>query len=642
MSIDSVLSAIQQHTPRHPELLRQLVKELERNPAEIDKLIERLHDSSSSRLRLKQYIERVFQHKDISYCLIESGIANRVGFTAEIFRKFKHSILPEAADNSTFHQTLFRVSDFRVFTTEQLAELFTILEIEVDFNTRFLKNEVIDAIEVLSYRVTAMAIESEFISRFKNNKTVTSFIRQNKEIHALIAQHTLGIQFNPHLVSHIKTLLNDSLKDIAKLRQVSNHQGASLQLTYSLYRITQQIRRLNIMLDLYLQPKTNPIQLASFVKQISENESKKNSLRSFLSETTYLVAYQISEHESKTGEHYIAENPKEHLQMFFSSCIGGIVAVWMALVKIFLHHLPFAPFWHSFTYSINYATGFIGIQVFHGTLATKQPAMTAAKIAHALDVQHDSQEEAIKGMALMIGKVSRSQFISFMGNLVVVFPLAAAIAIGWKFAFGKTIVNEQTAHHLLQDVHPFTTPTLLYASITGVMLFVSGIISGYYDNKVIYSNIPARLRQHKLLKKLLSKRGLIRFSSYIEHNLGSLVGNTVLGFFLGMAGFIGFIFGIPFDIRHITIASANYAVAVVSLFPHLSYQYALACLAGVVGIGLFNFLVSFSMALFVAIRSRRVKFREFRKLIRYTLSYFVKHPRDFFFAPKQERTITEL
>jgi site-specific recombinase len=642
MSIDPVLVSIQQHAPKHPELLKLLMAELERDPTQIEKLITLLKDSDSTRLRLKYYVERVFDHKDISYCLIESGISNRTGFSSEIFRKFKHSILPEAGDNSTLHETLFRISNFKVFTTEQLTELLSALEIEVDFNHQFLKNELIDAIEVLSYRVTAMAIESEFISRFKNNQTVTSFIRQNKEIHALIAQHVLGIQFNPHLVTHIRTLLTDSLHDVAKLRRVSNHQGASLQLTYSLYRITQQIERLNLMLDLYLQPKLQPQQIASFIKQISENEQKKNSIRSLLNETTYLVAYQISEHESITGEHYIADTRKEHIQMFLSSCIGGLVAVWMAIVKIFLHTLPFAPFWQSFVYSINYASGFIGIQVFHGTLATKQPAMTAAKIAHSLDTQNHSEQEAIKGLALMLGKVSRSQFISFAGNLIIVFPLAAILAAVWPYVFGKSMIDTETAKHLLKDVHPFSSPTIWYASITGIMLFVSGIISGYYDNKVVYSNIPARLRRHPLLKKLLSKRNLIRFSKYIEHNLGSLVGNTMLGFFLGMAGFIGFIFGIPFDIRHITIASANYAVAVVTLLPELDWRYALTCLLGVVGIGLFNFIMSFGPALFVAIRSRKVKFKEFRKLMRFTFSYFFKHPSDFFFSPKQERNVADL
>lgn len=642
MSIDNVLQSIQQHTPKHPVLLKQLVLEIERIPSNFEKLLTHLQSSESARLRLKQYIERVFEHKDISYCLIESGIANRTGFKSEIVRKIKHKILPESGDIGTLHETLFRISHFNAFTTEQLHQLFAVLDTEVDFDSKFLKNELIDAIEVLSYRITATAIESEFITRFKNNQTVTSFIRQNKEIHALIAQHVLGVQFNPHLVSHIKQLLEDSIKDVAKLRRLSHHQGASLQLSYSLHRTAQQIERLNILLDIYMQPRISSVKLAQFIKQISVNEGRKNSIRSLLNETTYLLAYQISEHESKTGEHYIADNYKEYVKMFFSSCVGGIVAVWMTIVKILLYKLPFAPFWQSFTYSLNYASGFVGIQVLHATLATKQPAMTAAKIAHSLHSGEGEQEQDFKGLALMIGKVARSQFVSFAGNLLVVFPLAAFVALVWPNLFGSQLVQVYAAKKMLHDVHPFLNPTWMYASITGFMLFLSGIISGYYNNKVIYSNIPSRLRRHVVLQKILSKRYLIRFSKYIEHNLGALVGNVCLGFFLGMAGFIGFIFGIPFDIRHITISSGNYAIAIVTLVKEIHWSYALICLVGVIGIGVFNFLISFSLALFVAIRSRNVKYKELKKLLYFTSTYFRKYPADFFFSPKQERKESDL
>lgn len=638
MSIERVFLSIQQHIPKHPLLLQQLVVALQKAPAQFEKLIAQLKQSESSRLRLKQYIERVFLHKDISYCLIESGISNRTGFVSEIFRKLKHKVLPETSSISTFHETLFRISDFNHLSVEQLEKLLAELQITVNFDQSFLKKEIIDAIEVLSYRITAAAIESEFISRFKDNQTVNSFIRQNKEIHALIAQHVLGVPFNMHLVSHIKNLLNESMHDLSKLQRASKQQGVSLQLSYALHRTAQQIERLKTLLDLHSNPKVDAHQLASFIKQICVNEQRKNSIRSLLNDTIYLLAHQISEHESKTGEHYIADTRKEYTAMFFSSCVGGVVAVWMTLIKFFLHKIPFAPFWQSFAYSINYATGFVGIQVMHGTLATKQPSMTAAKIAHSLDTKDSTTQQSIKGLALMIAKVSRSQFISFVGNLIIVFPLAALIAWIWQISVGTPLVDEKTAQHMLHDVHPFASPTWFYASITGVMLFISGIISGYYDNKVVYSHIPARLRRNKVLQKVLTKRGLIRFTIYIENNMGSLVGNISLGFFLGMAGFVGFIFGIPFDIRHITISSGNYAIAIVSLLHVVHLKYALICLLGVLGIGVFNFLISFILALFVAIRSRKVQFKEVKKLILITFTYFRKHPSDFFFAPKQERS----
>ncbi|MES2689325.1 MAG: hypothetical protein V4658_02915 [Bacteroidota bacterium] len=645
MSIERILLQVQQSAPRHPYLLKELLAEISGSPANFEHCIQLLETSEAGRLRLKFYIERVFHRKDITYLLIDSGIARRTGFTSEIVRKIKHTFIPEEKDKTTFHETIAVVfSGGKVvsrFTQTQLTRLLEVLQLEVDFNDHRLKHELIDAIEILSYRITATAIESEFINKFRRNKTLNSFIKQNKEIHALIAQYTLGVTFNPHQVRHIKQLLDESVEDINILKRNSYHQGVSLQFTYSLHRISRQIERLKVLFDIYMEPKLRGGRLGTLLHTFLQGETRKNSIRKQLDETTYLLAYQISEHESRTGEHYIAETPAEYKTMFGSSSKGGVFASLMTLVKIVLHHIPFAPFWQAFAYSLNYAAGFVGIQVTHATLATKQPAMTASRIAHSLD-KKDSDENSIRGLALMIGKVARSQFVSFAGNLLVVFPLSFVIAIAYFYIFGEPLVNRQQAYKMMQDVHPFLNPTWFYACITGVFLFLSGIISGYYDNKVIYSNIPLRIRHHPWLQKVVSKRALVRLSRYVETNLGSLIGNMSLGFFLGMAGFIGFIFGLPFDIRHITISSGNYAVAFFTLMDDIKWQHALTCLLGVLGIGVFNFIVSFGLAIFVAARSRKVKASQFIDLVKWTWVYFKKHPGDFFFPPKQERLVDDL
>jgi site-specific recombinase len=643
MSIEGIFQKIDQHQPKHPELLKQLWDEVKNSSATFDRLISRLQADEKARVTLKGYINNVFQHKDLTYAFVESGISSRTGFTAEIIRKIKHSILPEERDDEAFHQVLFDVFKQSQLSPSKLICLFETLEIELDFGNPIRKAALLDAVEILSYRITASAIESEFIRKFKRNKRLQSFILQNKEIHTLLAQHTLGIAFNPHLVNHIKKLLKESLSDIQVLKKNAHHQGISLQLTYALHRISQQIERLNLLLDFYLQPKLSSEQFAKLVFELMHNEQNKNSIRRQLNDTTYLLAYQITEHESRTGEHYIADTKADFNKMFRSSCGGGIFASLMTVCKIGLHHLAFAPFWQAFAYSINYAAGFVGIQLTHATLATKQPAMTASKIAHALDHKGNTNNaDSMKQLALMIGKVSRSQWVSFAGNLLVVFPLSFGIAWLWSIATGENLVTDSEAQKMLHDVHPYLNLTWFYASITGVFLFLSGIISGYYDNKVIYSKIPTRIRSHPALQRWLPKRLLIALSKYVEHGLGSLIGNICLGFFLGTAGFIGYIFGLPFDIRHITISSGNYAIAMFTLLESVQWQYALVCLVGVLGVGVFNFIVSFGLAIFVAARSRKVKAVQFVDLMKWTGIYFRKYPKDFVWAPHQERQVDEL
>jgi site-specific recombinase len=97
-----------------------------------------------------------------------------------------------------------------------------------------------------------------------------------------------------------------------------------------------------------------------------------------------------------------------------------------------------------------------------------------------------------------------------------------------------------------------------------------------------------------------------------------------------MAGFIGEIFGIRFDIRHITISAGNTSIAVYGLGIHnIDRWYLVTVLLGVLGIGFLNFLVSFSLAFFVAVRSRGIKLRDYPEFLGILWRYFRNSPMDF-------------
>nr|WP_261863826.1 site-specific recombinase [Psychrobacter sp. JCM 18900] len=56
----------------------------------------------------------------------------------------------------------------------------------------------------------------------------------------------------------------------------------------------------------------------------------------------------------------------------------------MATIKILAYHLALAPMGRAFINSMIYGLGFVFIHVIRGTVATKQPAMTAAAIASTI------------------------------------------------------------------------------------------------------------------------------------------------------------------------------------------------------------------------------------------------------------------
>ncbi|MFI5156459.1 MAG: hypothetical protein ACHQEM_09750, partial [Chitinophagales bacterium] len=177
---------------------------------------------------------------------------------------------------------------------------------------------------------------------------------------------------------------------------------------------------------------------------------------------------------------------------------------------------------------------------------------------------------------------------------------------------------------------------------TGFFLFLSGIIAGYVQNKIQYAHIAQRLIHHPLLEFSLPEKKLIRLANYLEKHAGAIVGNISLGFMLGMAVLIPNIFGIPFDIRHITISAGNVAIAVYGLgIDQISPLYLLTILLGVLGIGFFNFLVSFTLAFIVAVKSRGVHLKDYPEFIGILTRYFFRKPLNFIRPPRQSSSETE-
>jgi site-specific recombinase len=208
--------------------------------------------------------------------------------------------------------------------------------------------------------------------------------------------------------------------------------------------------------------------------------------------------------------------------------------------------------------------------------------------------------------------------------------MTAGQFLGWQ------PVDPVKGAHLLHDLHPWQSLALFHAAIAGVFLFLSGLISGYYDNQSLYHRVPERLRRVKWLRSLLGEQRLARFADYIELNLGALAGNFLFGCMLGSTPIIGSLLGLPLDIRHVAFASANLAYGLEALEFDLVWQSITIGAVGVILIGLTNLIVSFSLAMRVALRSRGIQREDTSGLtVKLACSAFLSKPRDFFWPPKE-------
>lgn len=615
--------------------------------SQLQLLTDTLRSDPAALAGFRRLLAAVFAGADVTEVMTASGINSEHNFFREVSKRLRHKILPQLhRRGSLLHAVgiLFHRKNDHLWVEavdpQVWIDLFAISGFESSISNRRTRHQFYHALCVTSSRISALAVEPD-VQRCLDEEEQLLFVRQNRTALEIVERHDarpLGLGL-PRRTESLR--LDGELQQceavLQRIRENIGCYGTSLHQTYVVLRIRQLIERMRMILEILDGDEQLDMgHVAGHFITIVRNENTRNSLRSLVRDNVELLAYRIAEHERNTGEHYITSTRGEFRRMFRSAMGGGAIVSLVAIVKSLLHALRAAPFWQGFLYSMNYSAGFITIYATGATLATKQPAMTASAIASSLD-NKKSDAPNMPELAILIARVTRSQFASFAGNLLVVFPLTVAIAWAWQQLFGTPLAAGEHAQAMLDEQNPLRSLSLLYACFTGVFLFLSGIISGYFDNMAVYGNIPDRLRQHPRLKNTFSPRTLDRIADYTGKHLGGIMGNLCLGFFLGMAGFVGATFGIPFDIRHITISTANFAIGLQGLGFQAPVGELIWVTAGVILIGFLNFLVSFSLAFFTALASRKVRFRHYRRFARYLTRLIIRYPLDFVRPPKHLR-----
>lgn len=623
-------------------------KNIEQAELRFQALLYSLGQDRSLLFSLRRALLSQFRNTQVVTALTESGITGSRGFVQELSAKLKHKILPSMQISSDFlfviDRVFYRKSDYRWvegINPELWKSFFEIIGIQINLSETQLNAQLQKSLQVLSYRLANAGLEKEILSRFDvTPQSNYPFVEQNRLVNLLIEKVVVetGQTVDKLLINNISEALYNCRQSLQVLKHQRGLQGTSLAQTYLMVRIEQLIERMFIILDVVDQDQLfNTERFMHYFYQVIRNENRKNSLGEFLSNNLALLAYQISEHKGRKGQTYISTTRKEFIQLFRSAMKGGLIISFIAIVKNLIGKVALAPFWQGFVYGSNYAFGFVLMDQTGATLATKQPAYTASALVGSLDSRNEENKPDLRNVAQTVAKVSRSQIASFAGNLILVFPLTYLLAKLWHLATGEKIAEGAAAMKLLEDQHPWHSLALLYACFTGVFLFASGIIAGYVENHVIYGKIPERLRTHPVLSTTMSKKRLTWLVNAVRRGSGAFVGSVCLGFFLGIAGPLGKFLGLPFDIRHITISAGNSAIGFYGLDHQVATSYFITIFLGVLTIGFLNFLVSFALAFFVAVRSRGIQMNEYPELISEVWKYFRTHPSAFLWPPKKQR-----
>lgn len=587
----------------------------------------------------------------------DAGVLGPQGFMASLGRRVLGRLLPPAVDTEYLRDLVAEVFDrprdyawLRAIPGDDWDALLRAIDVNGEAFAparRKCQHELLEAMRLASFRLAALGTDTDLLQYLPAlARHESPFLAQTGEVSGFIERHA-GTAAASDDDAHLEVLLAQCEDYVDTIRRRSREAGVSVGLVFLLARIEQIVERLRQLRDLVAPAAAEASDpgaagreraLAFFLRLVRQ-ENRRHSVRDLFRGTTELLARRVTEQASRSGEHYITESRSEYVAMFRAAAGAGLVIAVMALLKLKLAQLHLPLLWEGVAFSLNYGLGFVLIHVLHLTIATKQPAMTAATLAGALDGR-ESRETRLEALADLAAEVSRTQWVSIAGNVTITMLTAFAIALTASQFLGWQSAGPDKAAHLLHDLHPWQSLALLHAAIAGVYLFLSGLISGYYDNRALYHRVPQRLRRVKWLRGLLGEVRLGRLATYVEHNLGALAGNFLFGCMLGFTPVIGELLGLPLDIRHVAFASANFAYGLVGLQFAVSPSVVIVAFAGVLLIGLTNLVVSFSLALNVALRSRGITPEQTEGLWGRVLRRFLARPRDFIWPPAQSEAGT--
>jgi site-specific recombinase len=371
-----------------------------------------------------------------------TGILPRREFPTEFWRRVYNRIIPEPPIIFSAKNLLEHVFDKRTDpiwvqavpdeTWMQLYHAF----VPVDSDNKVehhLLNEALYALEMLSIWLAGEEMEDELLRLDPSIADHDSiFIAQEREISQFVAAYRSGI--NPISedeqadAAHAWVMLQQCDDQIKRFRQLALHKGSDLKLTYLLERLEQILTRIRKLLGIFDEDVDSAFKTKSLAlfRQFVTEQSTEHSVTDLLRQTSYLLAKSVTNHASKTGEHYVTEDWRGYVEMLKRGLGAGVFIAIMALFKIQIVAMDLSMGWTTFWASMNYGLGFVIIHIFHFTVATKQPAMTAAYIAEKLEHASNGSVNQ-KDLGKLIVKVGRSQFAAILGNVAAALPVALII-----------------------------------------------------------------------------------------------------------------------------------------------------------------------------------------------------------------------
>lgn len=596
--------------------------------------IRALEASPVLREHVRSALRELVAETDTAATLAETGDHEGRGFVGELLHRLVVRMLPRPREDHDAGALLLRLfPDIAAATWlrelppawfERLAACIAPGEHERPWAS--LRNESVTALVLIATRVSAAGLEPRL---WRLAPTValqhSPFLRLSRAADASIA--------DPAAALELQTTLAACRAEVEAIRRRLEDTGITVAIVHALESLRQGLDRTeSLTAALTAPPESAAVHAQALLVQVVESLHERSSLRRLVVDDLRLLARRIVERHGSTGEHYIARDRADYFAMWRAALGGGLVTVATAAAKLQIPRIGLAPLPEGLLAGLNYSASFLFMLSMHFALATKQPAMTGARLAAI--VSGTGGRQRLDSLADHVADTVRTQLAAALGNIIAVSAGAVALDLLLRALFRGTFIDVDKAHHVLHDLNPLTSGTVLFAAFTGVILWLSGLIGGWFENWAVAHRLPEAIAHHPLGARLGRAR-LQHFGHALGAHAAAWGGSVALGLLLGLTPTIGRIVGLPLDVRHVTLSTGTLAFAVSALSAQpLPWADIAWAMLGIAVIFVLNLSVSFLLALVLALRAHSVPMLEALRLARKVTGRFARDPWAFMGPPK--------
>ena len=582
--------------------------------ARLQAFMDAVHAQPELGVRLKAWWQALFKTVEVTTLLADFGFAPRTAFVSELAERLRRKILPGTPETINAAElfplvapTRFDAQWLAAIPDAQMEQLTALLSSHTQTDTLIWQHALMDALTYCTAQIRATGFAPELRLRMNrandDDRAFHPLSNDLAELRLVFFDPAQGPDELKAAIAKLRARLETCRQAVNGVYAHLQDNGISVGMVFMLRQLRERIVRVRELLDTLTS--NYPAQAAAklLARRVTIGLGSQ-SIGALISANSTLLSAKWAERSAETGEHYITRDKNEYRQMLGKAMGGGAVTALTTGLKFAIVGLGLSAFWSGFGAGLMYAASFILIQLLHLTLATKQPAMTAPAMAAKLKDIEGGQ--AIEDFVDEVTHLVRSQVAAVFGNVLTVVPAVLLVHVLVMLISGRSMISPKEALHVLHTLS-LLGPTLIWAAFTGMILFASSLIAGWFENWFVLHRLSSAIRYNPRFTSVLGAQRAERWSNFMRENVSGFASNISLGFMLGLIPPITGFFGLELEARHVTLSAGQLAAAGAALgLEAFSQPLVWWCIAAIPLIGALNLSVSFYCAFRLALQAHNV------------------------------------